>query len=167
LQKPLLMNDDARQAAREGAFFGVVAGVIFAACELAAARVSDAPLLPVRMSASLLLGPSAVGAGAFAPAVLLGVGIHLFLSATFGAMYGFFVELLDRERSWGYQAGLGMLYGLVLWALNFQVLARATHPWFLGAAQPLQAVLHACAFGLPLALMHVRLARNMRAALVV
>jgi hypothetical protein len=161
------MSDDERTAAREGAFFGVVAGVIFAAFELAAARLSDAPLLPVRMSASLLLGPSAVGAGPFAPAVVLGVGIHLALSASFGALYGYFVERFDRERSPFFQAGVGMLYGLVLWALNFQLLARATHPWFLGAPQSVQAVLHACAFGLPLALMHVRLARILRPALVV
>jgi hypothetical protein len=160
------MTDEERTAAREGAFFGVVAGVIFAACELTAARLSDVPLLPVRMSASVVLGPSAVGGGPFAPAVLLGVAVHLALSASFGALYGYFVELLGRERSSFYQAGLGMLYGLVLWGLNFQVLARATYPWFLGAPQPVQAGLHAFCFGLPLALMHVRLARTMRPALV-
>jgi hypothetical protein len=157
------MQDDTRKAALEGIGYGLVAGMIFALVEIAVAGRGGQALLPLRMSASVLLGASAMTAS-IGLVSLLGLGVHLVLSALFGLAYG----LLDGhrpqepERSWSRQAGFGTLYGLGLWVLNFHVVARLTHPWFLTTPQLGQAVLHGFFFGLPLALMFVQRARNTR-----
>jgi hypothetical protein len=41
-----------------------------------------------------------------------------------------------------------------VWFVNFQIIARVLYPWFLGAPQFLQAVMHGLFFGLPLALIY-------------
>lgn len=158
------MRDDARKAATDGLGFGLVAGMIFALVQIAAAGRGDDPLIPLRMSASVLLGRAAIESTSIGLAVVVGMAVHLGLSALFGLAYG----LIDGhrpqepERSWSRQAGLGMAYGLALWLLNFQVVGRLTHPWFLTVPQFGQAMLHALFFGVPLALMYVQRARHAR-----
>jgi hypothetical protein len=157
------MRDDTRKVALDGVGYGMVAGMIFALVEMAVAGRSAEALLPLRMSASVLLGESALGLSVGA-STLIGLGVHLGLSALFGLIYG----LLDGhrpqepERSWMRQAAFGTAYGLALWLFDFQVVGRLTHPWFLDAPQLGQAVLHAFFFGMPLALMYVHRARNTR-----
>jgi hypothetical protein len=158
------MRDDARKAAIDGVGYGLVAGMIFALVEIAVAGRGDAPLMPLRMSASVLLGRAALDTTGIGLTVLIGMGVHLALSALFGLAYG----LLDGQRpqepdrSWGRQAGFGMLYGMALWLINFQIVGRLTYPWFLTVPQLGQAVMHSFFFGLPLALMYVQRARHAR-----
>ena len=158
------MRDDVRKAAIDGVGFGLVAGMIFALAQIAAAAYAGTPLLPLRMSASVVMGRAALEATPLGIATLVGLGVHLALSALFGLAYG----LLDGERpqeparSWARQAGFGTLYGMVLWLIDFQIVGRFSHPWFLAVPQLGQAVMHAFFFGLPLALMYVQRARHAR-----
>ena len=156
------MRDDTRKVALDGVGFGLVAGMIFALAELVVAMRAGNALLPLRLAASVILGPSVVNSPSIGAAALVGLGVHLALSALFGLAYG----LLDGhrpqepERSPARQAGLGTLYGLALWLIDFQVVGRLTHPWFLTVPQLGQALLHAFFFGLPLALLYVQRARH-------
>lgn len=158
------MRDDARKAAIDGIGFGLVAGMIFALVEIAVAGRGDSPLMPLRMSASVLLGRAALDAIPIGVAALVGLGVHLTLSALYGLAYG----LLDGhrpqepDRSWARQAGFGMIYGLAVWLVNFHLVGRLTHPWFLGVPQFGQSMMHALFFGVPLALMYVQRARHAR-----
>jgi hypothetical protein len=158
------MRDDARKAALDGVGYGLVAGMIFALAEIVVAGRIGNPLLPVRMAASVILGASAVDTPSVGVVAIVGLGMHLVLSALFGLAYG----LLDGnrpqepERSPARQAGFGTLYGLGLWLIDFQVIGRLTHPWFLAVPQLGQALMHSFFFGLPLALMYVQRARHAR-----
>ncbi len=139
----------------EGLIFGVLSGIALMVAEVVAAVATGVPAIrPSQMAASIVLGRSAFTAGGDDIAVL-GNAVHLALSALFGLAYS---ELLGRApgataRSYAREAGLGLAYGAALWALNFQLIARAAYPWFLDAPQFQQAVLHAVFYGLPLGLM--------------
>jgi hypothetical protein len=163
------MANEVRKTLLDGVRFGIVAGIIFAVVQVAAAALSGAPLEPLRMSSSVLLGPDMAHGAALGAAALVGLGVHLALSALFGLLYGLIdgINLEEGERacSWGRQAPVGLLYGFAIWLLDFQVVGRISHPWFLGAHQLAQAGLHALFFGLPLALLYVRAERQMRPAL--
>jgi hypothetical protein len=167
LQSVPLMANEVRKTLLDGVRFGIVAGIIFAVVQVAAAALSGAPLEPLRMSSSVLLGPDMAHGASLGVAALIGLGVHLALSALFGLLYGLIdgANLDEHPRSWGRQAPVGLLYGFAIWLLDFQVVGRISHPWFLGAPQLAQAALHALFFGLPLALFYVRAERQMRPAL--
>lgn len=140
---------------RSGATKGLAAGAIFAVLQMLLALLAGESLLaPWRMAASVVLGGeglTTMGVAAF----LIGFLIHFSLAALFGTVYGLIMNKADNRTrvSLGREAGLGILFGLALWLLNFQVLARLLYPWFLATPQFVQALLHALAFGLPLALL--------------
>lgn len=144
-----------RAWARDGARLGVLAGVAFAAALVLASAVSgDPPLLPFRWFASVIWGRNALVMLPWV-ALVLGALVHLGLSALFGAFYAgamtrFFGARTMRSRS--RQAVLGSAYGLLLWAVNFQLLARLLYPWLLETPPLVLAVLHAIGYGLPLGL---------------
>jgi hypothetical protein len=159
------MTQKLARAAGEGALLGLAAGMVFASVQVAAGHSSDAPLRALQFSASVVLGQTGAETAPFGWALAVGLLVHLGISALFGTVYGLVVAAHREPRSGWQQAPLGLLYGLFVWAVNFQLVARATHPWFLGVPQLGQAALHAAFFGLPLALMHVRLARPPRPSL--
>lgn len=157
------MAEATKRGAKEGIGFGLIAGVIFAMMEIAgAAAMGNPPLMPIRMFASIVLGEAALETVPMGSALLVGVVVHLALSALFGLIYG----LLNARTStatqtqWGRQAGLGLLFGLALWLVNFQIIARVLYPWFLTTPQFLQALMHALFFGLPLGLMYAAAERR-------
>ncbi|RKH62227.1 hypothetical protein [Corallococcus llansteffanensis] len=140
-----------------GLLFGVAAGVLLALAEIAlAVAAGDSPFYPVRMSAAVVLGPPAftpqVSTGV---AVAVGLAVHLTISAGWGLMYSLLDALLptDGRGRWEFQAAVGMLFGIFVWLVDFQFLARGYFPWFLDAPQFLQIVWHAVFMGLPLALL--------------
>lgn len=139
-----------------GAALGVVAGVIFALVETLVAVAMGQPALgPIRMIAAIALGPEALSFAPLANALPAGLVVHVALSALFGALYGALVSLgSDATRtSPAREAGIGAAFGIALWAVNFHLIARAAFPWFLGTDQFVQALVHAFAFGVPLAVM--------------
>ncbi len=144
-------------SATNGLLFGVAAGVVLALAEVAlAVATGDSPMRPVRMSAAVVLGPPAftpeVSAGT---ALLLGLGVHLMLSAVAGLFYSFLDAMLppDGRGRWEFQAAVGMLYGIFIWLVSFQFVGRGHYPWFLEVPQFPQIVLHAVFLGLPLAML--------------
>jgi hypothetical protein len=141
---------------KEGISFGVIAGIIFAVMQvITAGGLGQTGLMPLRMFASVVMGSGAMTTTEVAATVVVGVIVHLVLSAAFGAIYGMIdARIAERHRaSWASQAVFGMVYGVVLWFVNFQIIARILYPWFLGTPQGLQMMLHALAFGLPVGLM--------------
>lgn len=136
---------------------GVGAGVVFAIVEvIAAVAMGMSPLTPFRMFASVVLGRAALETTAVGSAFIVGLITHLVLSAVFGVIY---VALnsgtsLENRASAGRQSAYGLIYGTLLWLVNFQVIARLVYPWFLGTNQIAQWLMHALAYGLPLAVMY-------------
>lgn len=149
------METRGRNLAGEGLIFGVLAGIVLLLGELVVAAVARAPAIrPLQMAASVLLGR-----GAFAlesdHAAVPGGAVHLALSALFGLGYSQLMRRasIETTRNYGREALFGVAFGVALWVINFQLIARAAFPWFLDASQPVQAVMHALFFGLPLGLM--------------
>lgn len=159
------MTETTRRGAREGLGLGLIAGVIFGMMEIAgAAMMGNPPLMPLRMFASVLLGHGAMEPGPLGSVVVLGTVVHLALSASFGLIYGFINGRFspETETRWGRQVGLGLLFGAMIWLVNFQIIARILYPWFLMTPQFLQMAMHAMFFGLPLALMYAAAERRVQ-----
>lgn len=159
------MTEQSKRSAKEGIGFGIIAGIIFAIMEIAAAAIlGNPPLTPVRMFASVVLGKSAMQTASLGSVVVVGLAAHLALSAFFGLIYGLVNAGLSRETetSWGRQTGLGLLFGVLIWAVNFQIIARILYPWFLTAPQFMQMAMHAMFFGLPLGLMYAAAERRVQ-----
>jgi hypothetical protein len=144
-------------SATNGLLFGVAAGVVLALAEVVlAVATGDSPMRPVRMAAGLVLGPPALTpAVSVGTAVLAGLGIHLVLSAVWGLLYSFLDAMLppDGRGRWEFQAAVGMLFGIFIWLVGFQFVARGYSPSFLEVPQFPQIVLHAIFLGLPLAML--------------
>jgi hypothetical protein len=160
------MPGASRRSVGEGITAGLIAGVIFAMMEIVGAvLMGDPALMPVRMFASVVLGQGAME-GPLGTALLVGTIAHLALSAVFGIIYGLLAaRVSDTTRtSFGRQAAIGILFGLAVWFVNFQIIARVLYPWFLGAPQFLQAVMHGLFFGLPLALIYAASERRIQTA---
>lgn len=151
---------DTRQGWLEGVYAGFVAGLAFGAVELLASALPG-PLLPFRMAASVALGRDALGGPAAGPLVV-GLITHLALSSLFGLAFAALNLRLSAEsrRSFGFQSGLGLLFGLALWLVNFQAIGRTFYPWFLEVPQFQQALMHGACFGLPLALAYAAITRR-------
>lgn len=159
------MATEIRRSAANGAGCGLLAGVVFGVMEILGAAVTGMPpLQPLRMFASVLLGEDALRATPMGLAALIGIVVHLALSAAFGVIYGLVNGALSARlrTSFARESVLGLLYGLALWIVNFQIIARIGYPWFLETPQFLQAVMHAVFYGLPLALMYVAGERRVR-----
>ncbi|NTX10594.1 hypothetical protein HUA74_22240 [Myxococcus sp. CA051A] len=144
-------------SATNGLLFGVIAGVVLGLAEVVMALAAgDSPMRPVRMSAGMVLGPRVFGEGfPMGTMVLVGVGLHLAVSALVGVFYSFLDAMLpvDGRGRWEFQAAVGMLFGIAVWLVDFQFIARGYYPWFLDVPQFPQIVLHAVFLGLPLALL--------------
>lgn len=159
------MTETESRGAKEGLGFGVIAGIIFAVMEMAGSALMGNPLLmPIRMFASVVLGQSALDTDPLGTVVVVGTIAHLALSAAFGLIYGFVNARFSptTETSWARQTGLGLLFGVALWLINFQIIARFLYPWFLEAPQFLQMAMHAIFFGLPLGLMYAAAERRVQ-----
>lgn len=155
------------RGAAEGIGAGLIAGVIFAAAEIVGSAVmGNPPLMPLRAFASVVLGESALQTASLGTAVVVGVVAHLVLSAIFGVIYGLLNSTFSSktETSFGRQAGLGLLFGAVLWIVNFQIIARILYPWFLGMPQLYQVLMHAIFFGLPVAFVYAAAERRVQLA---
>lgn len=154
------MTNAVNRGVKEGILFGLITGALFAIMTVtSAAMTGDSLFSPFRMFASIVLGQVALESLESLPAgaiFCVGSIVHFVLSAAFGLVYGAVNARFSAETQthWGRQAGLGLLFGVVLWLVNFQIIARIFYPWFLMTPQFLQMSLHALFFGLPLALMY-------------
>jgi len=121
-----------------GAVGGVVSGAVFIVATMWYVASTGGPaVMPLRMISTVVLGDAAMGKGTTSPA--LGAIVHIVLSAAFGVAFGLVVRWL---RTNGTVALAGVLYGLLLYLVNFQVLARLLFTTFKMANQPFEVVVH-------------------------
>jgi len=159
------MDNTTTRGAKEGLGFGIIAGIIFALIEVAGSAIMGNPaLMPFRMFASVALGQSAMQAATIPTVLVVGSLAHLALSGLFGLIYGLINARFSprTETQWGRQTALGLLFGVVVWFVNFQIIARILYPWFLNAPPFMQMMMHALFFGLPLALMYAAAERHVQ-----
>lgn len=148
------MKARGKTLAGEGVLFGVLAGILFLLAQVAGtAVVGDAAIAPVRRYAGLVLGRAVLSSTA--DVVVLGVFVHLALSALYGFGYALLTSRLLRgtTKSYAREAGFGLLFGVLLWAFEAQVLVRLLCPWLGARSQPMELAMYAVFFGLPLGLM--------------
>ncbi len=139
-----------------GLAMGIVAGIIFAMFEMImAAILGDGFFGPLRMIGAIVLGPDAlVPAYSLPVAALVGMVVHLVLSGIFGLIFGLIASSLRFVRASGLSLGISAtIFGILLWMVNFYLIAPVAFPWF-GMANPyVQFVSHAFFYGTALGLL--------------
>lgn len=121
-----------------GAIGGVVAGMVFAGVTMWFAQsTGESAVMPLHMISTVVQGDEALQAGTTNPA--LGAALHVLLSALFGIV---FALAAPRFRTNGTVAIAGTLYGLLLYVVNFVILAPLAFSVFQGANQPFEVLAH-------------------------
>jgi hypothetical protein len=123
-----------------GALSGFLSGVAFIALHSwFAVSAGDGALAPFRTVATIVEGP-------YPTTTVIGIGmaVHVVLSVVFGLVFAVLLAPL-RRRSAGWLAWAGLLFGGVVYLVDFQVLARFV-PWFSaflqGTNQPFELAAH-------------------------
>ncbi len=141
-----------------GAVMGLLAGMVFILFELIMAGITGpSAMTALRAISAIVLGPGAlepsVNVGA---AVVIGLIVHFVLSAIFGLIFGMIVwaarSLIGSD---GVLVGAAALYGLVLWIVNFYMIAPRAFPWFAEANPVVQFFAHILFYGGVLGLLFV------------
>lgn len=139
---------DIRWGLKHGAIAGIVAGLVFAAFEMTASAFmmgADAFFMPLRMIGAIALGPEALDpAYSLLSASVAGVLVHMGLSIIYGLLFGEASTVLRGPAAF---IGLGSVFGLALWLVNFYLIAPVAFPWFLDASPVVQFVAHTFFFG--------------------
>lgn len=142
---------DAGTWAGTGIIGGVIAGVAMVTAAMVwMALVGQGFFKPLDVIASILMGKAAINPGFQVVPELVGIMIHLALSALFGLFFAFAVS----RASWpsGAIIGAALAYGLLLWIVNVVIIDANFIPAGLSLAPtPLMIVVH-LVFGLVLGL---------------
>ncbi|WP_273888695.1 hypothetical protein [Rubrobacter naiadicus] len=142
-----------------GLIGGLIAGVIFAAFEMVVAAIMGQGFFtPLMMIGAIGLGKEAlptpkpmIGLSTIVP---VGLAIHMFLSMIYGVVFGAFVwgvSFLHGNRL--RLVGAATVFGLVLWIVNFYVIAPLAFSWFAMANPVVQFFAHTFFFGTVLGLL--------------
>lgn len=136
---------------------GITAGIIFAAFEMAAAAILmgfGAVAMPLRMIGAMVLGAQALDPGyPLATAAMTGVIVHLILSIVFTGIFAAIAAPMLAASgvmmTSGSLAVAGIGFGIVLWLVNFYLVAPvAGWTWFPERTNPVvQFLAHAFFFG--------------------
>lgn len=133
---------------------GIVAGVVMAMVAMVwMALVGEGFWKPLSVIASIFMGKSAISGSFELIPDLVGMMLHLGLSAIFGLAFAFFV----RNIPWPSVAviGVAIAYGLLLWIVNVRIIDANLIPAGLSLAPtPLLVVVH-LVYGLVLGLIVV------------
>lgn len=140
-------------SAAEGGF---VAGLAFLAFEvIAGAAVGgvEGLLVPLRVTAAVVLGSHVLDAD-YSPSTVLVIGttVHEIFAVAFGILFVVLVQPVSKMRSAGLLLLLAGSYGAALWVTNVLVIAPlAGWTWFTQVRHPSVQVLgHGLAYGLVL-----------------
>ncbi len=154
------MRLDARSGAGSwvftGAVMGIVAGIAFAMFEMIVAQImGDGFFMPLRMIGAIVLGQGALEPSyTLATAAIAGVVVHMVLSAIYGAVFGAVASAVGVLRAnRGVLVGVATVFGLLLWLVNFYVIAPMLFPWFLMANPVVQFAAHTFFYGTALGLL--------------
>ncbi len=143
-----------------GLISGFLAGVAFIALTSWFATSTGKPQLrPFEVIATLAQGPPPPQT-----AIWIGMVIHSLLAALFGLLFAAVVAPARKQRSGGWLLWPGLLYGGIIYAVNFQVLARHVPQFsaFQALNQPFELTVH-LVFGAVLAALLVALPARARA----
>lgn len=133
-----LKQDRHGVVAVRGAIGGVFAGAFFGAMNMWFAADAGLPAdTPLHVIATIVQDDARFDAGTTSATV--GLVIHLFLSISYGALFGLFAAELHSNLTRGLAA---VFYGGALYCLNFLVLAPAWYPIFQRVNQPLEGTVH-------------------------
>lgn len=137
-------------AVKYGIIGGIIAGALFAISEMVMAALMGMPAwVPLQMIGAIVLGPGVLPPSApTISTVLVGMIVHFILSAIYGVVLALIALAIPALRSSvGLMTIVGMVYGLVLWLVNFYVIAPVLFPWFAEASPVVQFVAHVFFFG--------------------
>jgi hypothetical protein len=149
-----------------GALMGIFAGIVFALFQVIMAAVGLGPLpgeLIVMVEGFAYGGvptpasgvPTPTNAPAIAaPAIGIAVLIHFVLSAIYGAIFGAVapkVRALRNDRK--ALIGAATAFGLLIWIVNFFVIAPVAFPWFAEANGVVLFFAHTLFYGTMLGLL--------------
>ena len=136
---------------------GIVAGIVFAAFEMFAAAMlmgPDAAVMPLRMIGAMVLGEQALDPGyPLLTAAMTGVVVHVILSIIFTGIFAAIAAPILAATGLGITSGTlavaGTAFGIVLWLVNFYLVAPAAGwTWFPERTDPVvQFLAHAFFFG--------------------
>jgi hypothetical protein len=148
------MFEESKRAVKEGMTAGLAASVILSSVSaMVAFAFGQSPLLPLQVSASVLLGPDAFSSAA--ASLVVGPMIVLTFGSWMGVLYGAIAAALKPHlrASWMGEGAIGAAFGLGVYVVTVQLAGGWTYPWMIEGPQFAEALLFAFAYGLPLGLM--------------
>ena len=130
-----------------GAVMGIAAGGVFLIFEMiVAGLMGQSAFDPLRMIAAVVLGDGALPmqpAVGLAIVVPVALATHYVLSAIYGAVFGVAVaEIGALRHDRVVLVGAAAAFGLLLWLVNFYVIAPIAFPWFSMADPFMQFIAH-------------------------
>ena len=138
---------------KQGAIGGAIAGIVFAMFEMLATALMNgaaAFFMPLRMIGAIVLGQGALQPSyPLLTAGLAGMVVHMMLSVVFGIVFALLVASVPALAS----STMALLaaasaYGLLLWLVNFYLIAPAAGwVWFTESNPVVQFLAHTVMFG--------------------
>ncbi|MBA3377070.1 MAG: hypothetical protein H0U00_14875 [Actinobacteria bacterium] len=144
-QRPELA--DLGERTSRGATAGLVSGLVFLIATMGYVTTQGLPAVAPMIDISTIFH----GQDEPVPSpdnVVVGLVTHLTLAAFFGIIFALLASVLPRRV--GVLLAAGVVYGLLLYVVNFQILGRTLFPWFTnpdGPDQGFEVFIHAV-FGL-------------------
>jgi uncharacterized membrane protein YagU involved in acid resistance len=138
-----------------GAVAGIAAGFVFLLANMGYATTQGKPSLAPFMDISTIFHGTDRPASMTPTVDMLATGavVHISLSIAFGIVFALMVGLFaPLIRNWVVLTAAGIVYGLALYVVNFQILGNTLFQWFTdpnGPNQGFEVFIHA-AFGLML-----------------
>jgi hypothetical protein len=129
---------DAGWAVKHGAVGGIIAGIVFAVAEMVAAWVTmGEPAAPLHMIAGIPLQQDPMKIDDVT-AIVVGTLAHMVYSVVVGIIMAFIIARIPALRSSpGVIVVFTTLLGLIMWPLNFYVIAPLINaPWFAQVTNP-------------------------------
>lgn len=133
-----------------GAVAGLTGGLLFALANMWFAAAHGKPLVAPFLAISTIFHGSDMPVASSSD-VIAGLVLHLGMSLLFGIVFGLGVVLLRLPRRPLLLLVAGLVYGLALYLLNFQIIGRIAFPWFIdpkGPNQIFELWIHPVAYGL-------------------
>ncbi|MBI3970351.1 MAG: hypothetical protein HY332_03585 [Chloroflexi bacterium] len=144
---------------KQGIIGGIIAGIVFAMFEMIVAALmmgAAAFWMPLRMIGAMVLGATALEPTYdLVTAAVTGVLVHLVLAALFGVIFALIVAFVPAlASSAAMLITAASVYGLLLWLVNFSLIAPAAGwVWFPNETNPVvQFLAHTFFYGSALGL---------------
>ena len=135
-----------------GAVAGLAGGVLFALANMWCADAHGQPVVAPFLAISTIFHGTDMPVMS-QPDVIAGLVTHLGLSLLLGMVFALAVAMLRLATRPLLLLGAGLIYGLALYVVIFQIIGRVAFPWFVNVKGPNQIFelwIHPIAYGLVL-----------------